>query len=306
MSSQGLQIRATLFQLVRTFFNQQDFLEVDTPIRQPIIIPEANIRPLSSEDCFLQSSPELYMKRLLAAGCPKIFQICRCFRAGERGRLHLEEFVMVEWYRLDEDYNALMDDCEQLLRFISAQSKGDQVGMGRSGTKGIWDDPGFDLAGPFDRLRVDEAFARYSPISLDKSLLDDCFDEILVEYIEPNLGNSRPLFLYDYPAVLGSLAKLSDTDRGVAERFELYIKGVELANGFSELTDALEQRQRFEEELAKLSKAGFNWQVPERFLRALGQIDKAAGIAFGFDRLLMLLMGEESIGNVVPFSFDEL
>ena len=135
---------------------------------------------------------------------------------------------------------------------------------------------------------------------------DGRFDEILVEHVEPNLGLKRPLFLYDYPVELGSLAKRSDQDERVAERFELYVKGIELANGFSELTNSSEQRQRFETEFLKLNMLGLDWDMPERFLQELEKIEKAAGIAFGFDRLLMLVMGKEAIGDVVPFSYDEL
>jgi len=303
---QGLRSRAQLFHLFRTFFNQNGFLEVDTPIRQPRLIPEANITPLRSEDWFLQASPELYMKRLLALGCDKIFQICRCFRAGERGRLHMEEFVMVEWYRRDDDYLVLMEDCEQLLRFIHDCFAGESIDTGITSSKSIFSENDFTFKGPYDRLRVEEAFALYSPISLRQSVEDGSFDTILVEHIEPNLGCEKPLFLYDYPVELGSLAKRSDRDESVAERFELYIKGIELANGFSELTNSSEQYSRFEMEFVQLNKAGFHWDMPETFLQELEGIEKAAGIAFGFDRLLLLIMGKEEIGDVVPFSNDEL
>lgn len=306
LSTQGLRLRAALFHWLRTFFNQKGFLEVDTPIRQPLLIPEANITPLHSEDWFLQTSPELYMKRLLAAGCDKIFQICRCFRSGEQGRLHLEEFVMVEWYRTDDDYFMLMEDCEHLLQFIGEQIERGGMDEGIGKDEGLFSETDFTLKGPYDRLRVDEAFSRYSPVPLRQSLEDDSFDEILVEHVEPNLGRKRPLFLYDYPVELGSLAKCSDQDERVVERFELYIKGIELANGFSELTNGSEQRRRFEVEFLKLNKVGLNWEMPETFLRELEKIEKAAGIAFGFDRLLMLVMGKEAIGDVVPFSYDEL
>lgn len=305
LSLQGLHLRATLFHLFRTFFNKNGFLEVDTPIRQPLLLPEDNIVPVRSEGWFLQTSPELYMKRLLATGCEKIFQICRCFRSEEQGRMHLQEFVMVEWYRTGEDYFTLMKDCEQLLGFIAKQLKKHLVGTSSLSKESIFSE-GFTLTGPYDKLRVKEAFSRYCPLPMEQALRDDCFDELLVEYIEPNLGFKRPLFLYDYPAELGSLAKLNEQDETVAERFELYIKGVELANGFSELTDASEQRLRFEKAFAHLNRDGLAWEMPETFLRELGKIEKAAGIALGFDRLLMLVMDKETIGDIIPFSDDEL
>ena len=125
LDPQGLRIRAALFSAVRLFFTAQGFLEVDTPLRQPVIIPESNIVPLTADGQYLQTSPELCMKRLLAAGCPRIFQICPCFRKDERGRRHLEEFTMLEWYRRDADYHALMTDCEDLLRSVARQIGGD-------------------------------------------------------------------------------------------------------------------------------------------------------------------------------------
>lgn len=305
LSSQGLHARAALFQLIRIFFQNQGFLEVDTPIRQPLLIPEANIIPIRSEKLFLQASPELFMKRLLASGCDKILQICHCFRSGEKGRLHLEEFVMVEWYRIDADYTMLMKDCDDLLRFIDdcfrLQSSSEE-----NKRRNRLTESGFQLQGPGDRLTVRDAFDSFSPVSLRQAMAEDSFEQLLVESVEPNLGCERPLFLYDYPVELGSLAKRSEHDEQIAERFELYVDGVELANGFSELTDGDEQRQRFEKEFSQLEKAGFNWAMPETFLRDLEQIDTAAGIALGFDRLLMLLMGKETISDVVPFAGDDL
>jgi len=292
LSIRGLRRRARLFAAIRGFFGINGFLEVDTPIRQPLLIPEANIIPMGSEGWFLQSSPELCMKRLLAAGCERIFQICHCFRAAERGRIHLEEFVLLEWYRLDADYLSLMDDCERLLRWI--------------GSRMDWGDDGLSLAGPFDRLTVREAFQQYSPVSMNQALEEDRFDAVLVESIEPNLGRKRPLFLYDYPAQLATLARLKTDDRSVAERFELYLQGVELANGFSELTDPVEQRQRFTHERRAMARQGIDMEMPERFLDDLKKIDTAAGIAFGLDRLLMLILGVENINHAISFAHHDL
>ncbi len=288
-----LQLRAAFFQAVRSFFDGQRFLEVDTPIRQPLVIPEQNISHIPSSDHFLQSSPELYMKRLLAGGCEQIYQICRCFRHGERGRLHLEEFVMLEWYRRDADYKDLMRDCEALIQFLHTALP----------------DHRFPCASAqaCEYITVEDAFLRYGSISVQQALNQDLFDEILVEDIEPHLGKYCPTFLYDYPLELASLARQKEKQPEVAERFELYVSGVELANGFSELTDPEIQRSRFEEEYANMgilqdSKA----KMPERFLDSLAQLEQAAGIAVGLDRLFMLFLGEDHLDTVISFAPEEL
>ena len=284
-----LHLRAAFFQAIRSFFQEQGFLEVDTPIRQPLVIPEQNIVPVPSGTHFLQSSPELYMKRLLASGCEQIFQICRCFRQGERGRLHLEEFVMLEWYRLDADYMNLMEDCERLFAFLQSEMTACSFPVR------------LDL--PWQRLTVEEAFQQYCSISARHALEQDQFDQLLVEDVEPNLGQATPTFLYDYPLELASLARQKADQSDVAERFELYVSGVELANGFSELTDPDQQRSRFEEEYARMDVTPHGQRkMPELFLKDLDQIDRAAGIAMGLDRLFMLLLGCAHIDEVVAFS----
>ena len=302
---QGLRFRAAFFHSLRSFFVRQQFLEVDTPIRQPLLLPELNIEPLASEGWFLQASPELCMKRLLAAGCSRIFQLCNCFRKGERGRLHLEEFTMLEWYRLDAGYEDLMVDCEALLCFLLADLGGvPPCAVSHESLRG--GNRIISLHPPWERLSVHEAFARYSPVSVEQALAADTFDEILVEHVEPRLGVERPLFLYDYPVELGSLARRKDGFPHLAERFELYINGIELANGFSELTDSHEQRHRFELELALMDEdRRKRSRMPERFLQELTGLDRAAGIALGVDRLLMLLMGKGSVGEVVSFAPEE-
>lgn len=303
---QGLHLRAALFRCIREFFHQNDFLEVDTPIRQPLYLPEGNIEPFTSEKEFLQTSPELCMKRLLAAGCGKIFQICPCFRKEERGRLHLEEFKMLEWYRSGADYHQLMADCEHLLRVISyrlhlpKQQWPDNTGS----VQCLF---GVKLNGSWQRLTVAEAFSQYSPVELDQALKNETFDEILVEYIEPQLGSSTPTFLYDYPVELGSLAKKKTDNPEVVERFELYIQGIELANGFSELTDSAEQRLRFKKDIARIKqRTGRNTTMPEKFLCDLERIDLAAGIAMGLDRLCMMIMNNKRIADSISFSPEDL
>jgi lysyl-tRNA synthetase class 2 len=297
--TQALSLRAKLIQSIRHFFIQQDFLEVETPIRIPSPAPEEHIEAIPSGDWFLQTSPELCMKRLLAAGYPRIFQISKCFREAERGSKHLPEFTMLEWYVAQFDYYQLMEQCEAML--ITALKD-----MGHTQDI-IWQNNKINLASPWKRISVADAFSKYAPISLQEALHQDRFDEILVEYIEPRLGIDRPTFIYDYPAKLAALAKIKKSDPNVAERFELYIGGLELANGFSELTDAREQRQRFEEALEL--RAAKNWAcyaMPEKFLTALEHLPPCAGIALGIDRLAMILANADKIDDVVAFTPETL
>ncbi len=288
-----LQLRAAFFQAVRSFFEGQGFLEVDTPIRQPLVIPEQNISHIPSSNHFLQSSPELYMKRLLAGGCEQIYQICRCFRYGERGRIHLEEFVMLEWYRRDADYKDLMRDCEALIQFLCTAIPDHYFPFA----------PGQAC----EYLTVEEAFVKYSSMSVQQALEKDLFDELLVEDIEPHLGKTCPTFLYDYPLELASLAKQKEGQPSVAERFELYVSGVELANGFSELTDPEIQRTRFQEEYKKMGTLQESQaKMPEKFLESLAQLEQAAGIALGLDRLFMLFLGDKQLDTIISFAPEEL
>ncbi|MDH4333153.1 MAG: EF-P lysine aminoacylase EpmA [Desulfobulbaceae bacterium] len=291
----GLHLRAVLIQALRIFFIDRGYLEVETPIRIPAPVPEAHIVPLTSEGWFLQTSPELCMKRLLAAGIPKIFQLCKCFRKGERGDRHLPEFTMLEWYAAGSDYRDLMADCEALLRHLA-------LAIGKGGGL-AWQGRRIDLGPEWERITVAEAFKRYAPCTVEEALARDKFDELLVEYVEPQLGMTTPTFLCDYPAALGALARLSPTDPMVAERFELYVAGLELANGFSELIDSVEQRVRFlvEQELIRL-QGREPGSMPEKFLAALETMPPAAGIALGVERLVMLFAGADNIDQVVAFT----
>ena len=292
--AKALKLRAVVFQALRDFFAQRGFLEVETPVRIPASAPEAHIETVASGDWFLHPSPELCMKRLLAAGYEKIFQICKCFRGGERGDLHLPEFTMLEWYRVNCDYHILMKDCEALITAAAAAAGRPSVIHWRGET--------INLAPPWERLTVREAFSRYAGVDSDEALRQDRFNEILVEAVEPRLGKKAPCFLYEYPAALGSLARLKSGDPRVAERFELYIAGLELANAFSELTDPTEQRRRFEVVQRERVLAGETVPPsPESFLAALGRMPEAAGIALGLDRLVMLLVDADRIDAVVAF-----
>ena len=304
LGQEGLWLWAACFSCLRAFFAAEGFLEVDTPLRLPVLLPERHIEPLASEDYFLQPSPESCMKRLLARGCPKIFQICHCFRKGEKGRRHHEEFMMLEWYRLDADYRQLMADCNALLAFLTANL--DKFMPPETNFAWPGNVQAHFLAGG-EALPLADAFARYAPLTLDEAISDGAFDEILVSHVEPRLGFSRPAFLMDYPAPLASLARLSPENGRIAERFELYYCGVELANGFSELTDAAEQRLRFQREIIAIERAGGSRPaMPERFLADLSKISAACGIAFGLDRLIMLLFGKNRLADAVTFAPGEL
>ena len=303
---QGLHFRAAFFRLIRQFFHDHGFIEVDTPIRLPVIIPESNIVPIRTEDGhFLQTSPEQSMKRLLAQGADKIFQLCHCFRKNENGRYHHEEFIMLEWYRNGEDYRTLMQDCEGLLSYVV---NGFAVFCSENGfTTPVQDTTISQMTRPGQYITVEDAFSAYAPCSVEKALELGIYEELLVEYVEPNLGHTAPLFIYDYPIELASLACQKKSNPELAERFELYLSGIEIANGFSELTDKEQQFLRFQNELQQISgQRGETWRMPDKFLGALEELTSAAGIALGIDRLFMLLCGKRNLNDVTCFTPDEL
>ena len=291
--------RARILQAIRLFFTDQGYLEVETPHRIPAPAPEVHIDAVPSGAWFLHPSPELCMKRMVATGYEKIFQICRCWREGERGSLHLPEFTLLEWYRTGIDYRGLMEECEGLIRTVA-----EKIGLGQ---QIIYKNQEIDLTEPWERISVEEAFDRYAQISVKEALQRDLFDEIMVSHIEPKLGTKKPAFIYDYPAGRGSLARLKKENPSLAERFELYMGGLEIANAFSELTDAEEQRKRFRlEENIRRSLGKTPYAVPARFLEELENMPQAAGIALGVDRLVMVLLNTEKIDEVVAFTQEEL
>lgn len=295
----ALQQRARVLQEIRRFFTEKGYLEIETPHRIPTPAPEAHIDAVPSGTWFLHTSPELCMKRMLSAGYEKVFQICRCWRERERGGLHLPEFTLLEWYRAGDDYHGLMGECERFIRFVAKTS-----GLGE---KLIFRGHQIDLSEPWERISVKEAFQSYSKISLAEALEQNLFDEIMVQDIEPRLGNEKPAFLYDYPAERGALARLKKEDPTVAERFELYIGGLELANGFSELVDSDEQRRRFHLENEDRQSFGKrSYSPPDKFLAELDDMPPSAGIALGVDRLVMVFLDAETIDEVVAFTPEEL
>ncbi|MCE5265617.1 MAG: EF-P lysine aminoacylase GenX [Deltaproteobacteria bacterium] len=295
----ALLLRDRMIRAIRRFFQERDFLEVETPLRIPAPAPESHVDAVASDGWFLHTSPELCMKRLLAAGFPRIFQLCKCFRAEERGDRHLPEFTILEWYRGGTDYRTLMDDCEALVQDVAAALN--------LGSALPWQGREIDLKAPWERITVSEAFARYTKTTAAEALSRDRFDEILTAEIEPHLGARRPIFLYEYPAELGALARAKEGDPRVAERFELYIAGMEMANAFSELTDPGEQRRRFEAAAHDRQQTGkLPYPMPEPFLAALSQMPPSAGIALGVDRLAMLFADKRRIDEVVAFTPESL
>ncbi len=293
----NLKRRAHVYQAIRSFFDTQGFLEVETPIRSPVIAPEKEIVPIQSEGWFLCTSPELSMKRLLAAGYDNIYQFSHCFRKGERGRFHNPEFTLLEWYRRGVTYEQMMRDTELLVTEVAAK-----LGMG---TKLHYQGKIIDISLPWERITVSEAFQKYAgwnPVA-DPDVKQ--FDEDTVLKVIPNLNPLRPTFLMDYPAPMASLARLKPQNPHVAERFELFIGGLELANAYSELINQKEQEMRFRAEIEHIRKEQKREApMPEKFLIAVPGMPECAGIALGIDRLVMLFCDANSIDDVMPFTVD--
>ena len=294
--------RARLYRQIRAFFNNRGVLEVDTPLLSPSANPDANIQSLGLEidgaAAWLQTSPEFAMKRLLAADSGPIFQIAHAFRAGERGRRHNVEFALLEWYRVDYDYRQLMDEIELLLLTLSPRPC--EFSRVRY----------FDLFR--EQLGIDPAEIRLADLrqrcraevpgtDSDAYDFDACLDLLLGVVIAPRLRGYR--FVYDYPLSQAALARASREDPRVGERFELFFNGVELANGFSELTDAREQRARFERDNAARAARGLPvYPLDENLLAALeAGLPDCAGVAIGLDRLLMVLLDLDHIDAVLTF-----
>lgn len=295
----NLILRAKIIQAVREFFIINNFLEVETPVRIPAPAPEPYISALTSEGWYLHTSPELAMKRLLCAGHPKIFQICKCFRKNERGKRHLTEFTMLEWYETDTTYLHLMTRCENLIQFIRHALNLPEMITHQNFQ--------IDLAPPWPKMTVSQAFDRFSATDMKEAISKDSFDEIISFDIEPRLGIIQPVFLYDYPAQRSPLAASKPENPDLSQRMELYIGGLELCNGFTELTDPIEQRKRFEQELMIREKEGQPLSpMPEKFLSALSSMPQAAGNAMGIDRLVMVFANAKTIDEVVAFIPEEL
>lgn len=286
--------RSAIARAVRHFFEEHGFVEVSTPVMISAPAQEEYIEAIrAGQDKFLRPSPEMAMKTLLAEGAEKIFELGSCFRSGEHGWKHREEFTMLEYYRKNSTYRQLLDFTAEMIRAAAGEANGTGCVVFRGET--------IDLAAAPEIITVREAFRRYSRYTAEEAMRRDVFDEETVLHIEPELGRGRMSFLIDYPAERASLARLKKEDPSLAERWELYIAGVELANAYGELADAAEQKKRFAA-AAAFRRAHHMAQYPENteFFAALEKgIGECSGAALGFDRLVMILAGAEEIGDVM-------
>jgi elongation factor P--(R)-beta-lysine ligase len=298
--------RARVLADARRFFDARGFVEVQTPAIVPSPGLDLHLCAFEVVDAergagrWLITSPEYQMKRLLADGWSRIYQIGPCFRRGERGARHNPEFTMLEWYRANAGIDDVMRDTEQLVAAVT----GGRVGL---------PDRSVDLRPPFERLGVCDAFARFAGWTRDETLESAASDEdryhrTLVEKVEPGLeAIARGVFLVDYPASQASMARAKPADPALAERFELYVAGVELCNGFGELVDPIEQRARLERDRAERRARGLpEYPIDEKLLEALARVPPSAGNALGVDRLAALVCGTTEIRSVVAFMDDEL
>ena len=279
------EVRSRLLRSIRTFFYEHDFIEVDTPIRIPAPALEDYIDALASDGQYLRTSPELHMKRLISAGFEKIFQMGPCFRKGEFGERHRPEFTMLEWYEAGTDYMGILHFTEALLKKASKDQN-----IRRSYFNQAW-----------EQMSVAEAFLKYANKDVKEVIDSGQFEEVLCFEVEPHLGKERPLFLIDYPSSMAALSRKKKSDPSLAERWELYIDGLEIANAYSELTDLAEQRKRFEEtaSLRKREKREV-YPLDEAFLDSLESgLPECGGIAVGIDRLCMAFCEVDNIENVV-------
>jgi lysyl-tRNA synthetase class 2 len=334
-----LRVRAALVASLRRFFDAHGYLEVETPLLSRDVVVDAHLEPFVTRwsadggsagseprtgarsdgvELFLQTSPEFGMKRLLAAGATAIYQVTRAFRNGEVGRLHNPEFTLVEWYRAGDTHHDQMAFTEALVAdfFAAASSMAAPAAPGR-------------LVRPFGRITYDEAFADYAgqrvldatpgelhelarrhgvaaPPGLAADDRDGWLNLLLAEVVEPRLGVERPVFLHDYPVSQGALARRRPDDARVAERFELYVDGVELANGYHELLDAGELRRRMREQSELRRREGRrSLPMENRLLEAMDSgLPACSGVALGFDRLLMTAIGARCLAEVMAFPFD--
>jgi lysyl-tRNA synthetase class 2 len=302
-----LRRRALLTAATRGFFNARGYTEVETPYAVPAPGEEVHLPAfaLTPPGLYLNTSPEFAMKKLLAGGAGPIFQLARVWRNEPASATHAAEFTMLEWYRPGAGMDALMDEVEYLLRAVLPPIV-------------TWGGATASLAS-FERLTIAEAFARYAGLDIlataddapalaaaagatlrDGETWEDLFFRLLLERVEPNIGRTHPTFLTHWPAAQAALARRDPADPRLAERFELYICGLELANAFAELTDAAEQRTRFEADRARREALyGPGWPLDEDFLKAVGKLPPCAGIALGFDRLAMLAANAPRITDVL-------
>lgn len=300
-----LQLRAQILGKIRQFFASRNVLEVETPLLYPSTIPSPNIHSFTSiynfcnieKTLYLQTSPEFAMKRLLAEDSGDIYQICKAFRNEEQGRLHNHEFTILEWYRIGYDHHKLMDEVDELLQFILNTKPAERFSYQEIFLQHLQIDP---LAADISTLKAcaeKHGLDFQDLTTIDK---DDWLQLLLNHCIEPHLGKHSPTFIYGFPASQAALAKINDADARIANRFEVYIDGTELANGFHELNDAEEQRQRFNTELQMRQKLGLpTVPIDEDFLKALPNLPACAGVALGIDRLLLIAAKAHALADVL-------
>lgn len=315
-SQTTLRLRADILSRIRQFFAERKILEVETPLLSHATVTDKHIHSFHTDYCFetphrkqtlyLQTSPEFGMKRLLAAGSGDIYQLCKAFRnQGETGRLHNPEFTLLEWYRLGFNHHDLMDEIEILLKTILNYSSAKRFSYANLFQHYLQIDPHrasiATLKQAINYYKID--IENVSSMELDK---DDCLNILMTHIIEPQLPD-HPLFIYDFPLSQAALARVRLGNPPLAERFEVYVQGIELANGFHELCDAKEQRQRFINDLSQRNKAAYYPPPPidERLLAALEQgLPPCAGVALGVDRLIMLAAKKTSIKEVLAFPLE--
>jgi lysyl-tRNA synthetase class 2 len=300
----ALQQRAALLKNLRKFFDERGFFEVETPLLANEIIPELHIEPIrTANGDFLQSSPELHMKRLVASGTTAIYQVTRSFRQDERGALHNPEFTIVEWYRVGDDLQAGIDLLDELITKLIATPSAARTTYAEAFGRTLNINP--HTATVAEMATVAIASGVNVPSEMLANDRDEWLNLLLATRVESQLGRDRPEILYHYPASQASLAKVATTDAGyeVAERFELYYRGIEIANGFHELGDAAELRRRFKAvNVARVADGCSALPLPESLLAALEHgLPPCTGCALGFDRLVMLSEGARSINEVMAF-----
>lgn len=304
-----LRLRAALMRRVRAFFEARGVLEVETPllsrsaITDPNLASAAVVLPGSSDTYYLHTSPEFFMKRLLAAGSGDIWQTCKVFRGAEQGRRHNPEFTMLEWYRLGFDHHALMDEVATLLReLIPGLEQEERLTYSDAFLKHANLDP---FIASREQLEAAVQDFGLNPDGLDRDAL---LDAVAGNAVYPKLGHAGIAFVHAFPASQAALARLDEQDARYARRFEVFVKGIELANGFHELTDAHEQRRRFEQENERRRALGLpEMPLDENLLAALESgLPDCAGVALGFDRVVMLAAGVDELSDTMGFGFDRV
>lgn len=311
-----LKKRAQLLEMLRAFFKDRGVMEVETPLMchtsvtdpmiesVPVLFRELSKKDHESQRYYLQTSPEYAMKRLLSAGSGCIFQLSKAFRQGEVGRYHNPEFSMLEWYRIGFDHHALMDEMDALLMCLLNVPPADRISYQALFEMKIGIDPHTVT------LSQCESIASHLQLDIASTMttVDEWLNIFMSHEIEPNLGHDHPYFIYDFPVSMSALSRIVPGNPSTASRFEVYFKGIELANGFHELSDAKEQRKRFEGNAAARKALGLvHMPIDEYFLASLAHgLPDCAGVALGFDRLVMLALGLDHIQSVLSFDFSRV